>query len=364
MASIYSAATATACDPVAAPPAQARSHLHYMENMRGITILLVIASHCFGLAWSGSPGSWFPSDPVLSFLSGATPVFVFISGFFFHHVFHGEFRYLPFLRKKARALLPPYLMVTVTLIAVQHAMGIDSRFYFGLRDPVAQFAMAAISGGSGPAMWYIPFLFDIFLLSPLFLLFAKAPLHRQLAVLGGLLVLGLLVDRSAFNRLGNLAHFSFYYALGIHCSLYRARFERSVRSDAAIFGAAAVILLLATAQYWFARAGEAGWLLPWDPIKFVYLRKIALIVLLSGTLLRFADRPLPGLTRIAHWSFGLFFVHQLPILLLMPVAASGIVAPGHGALVLYAGLVFAMSMAILWGVKRVCGPASRHLVGV
>jgi probable poly-beta-1,6-N-acetyl-D-glucosamine export protein len=347
--------------PVADAPVSAR--LHYMANMRGITILMVIASHCYGLAWSGTAEDWFPHDPVLSFISGATPVFVFISGFFFHHVFGRAFSYPAFIRKKAGALLPPYLFITAVLVLAERAMHIAAFRYGTLTDPGTQFVMAAMTGASGPAMWYLPFLFDIFLLSPLFLLFMRAPVRAQAAVLLGLFVIGLLVDRSFFNRFANLGHFVFFYALGIWCSLHRQRFERLVQRPEAIAASLGAIVLLGIAQYEFGLAQAAHLPLPWSPEKFVYVRKLALILLMAGVLLRFGQAPLPGLITVADWSFALFFVHQIALLALRPLAASGCIRPGFGALLIFATLATLISLALIWLARQSLGRRSRYFVG-
>ncbi len=364
MATVYACGVATAASgDRAAAAAPARVHIHYLENMRAVAILLVVASHCYGLAWSGTPLHWSPYDPVLSFISGATPVFVFLSGYFFHHVFGGEFRYARFLAKKARTLLPPYLTVTMLLLLVERAMGLDGMRY-RIHDPIGQFAVSALTGGGGPAMWYVPFLFDMFLLSPLFLAFVRMGSRAQLATLTVLFVLGLAVDRGGvFYRLANVGHFSFYYALGILCSLNRERFEAMVRRPETLAISAGIVAVLAAAQY---RAGldlAAGLSVMWLPEKIVYIREIAMILLLAGVLLRIADRPVPGMTPIARWSFGIYFLHQLPLLLLLPIASRGWIAPGHGALAFYACLVFLLSLAFVWAARTVFGGNSRYLVG-
>lgn len=365
MATIYSAPADSETVGHVETPARTR-HLHYAENLRAAAIVLVIASHCYGLAWSGTAERWFDHDPVLGFISGATAIFVFISGFFFHHVLRGRFDHAAFVTKKAQKLLPAYLAVTAMLLLIERSMGIDGLRYGSLRDPAAQFGMALLAGTGGPAMWYIPFIFDIFLLSPLFLLFLRAGTRAQAAVLGVLLVVGLLVDRSELNRVHNLAHFGFYYAFGAFCSLHRERFEAIVRRVPAIAGSAAAVAVLAAAQYRFGLAEQAGLPVAWPAAKFVYVGKIAQILLLAGIALRFADRPIAGVTTVAQWSFGLFFLHQVPLLLLRPLAAQGAFAfpASHAGLLLCATLVFAMAMAMIWLARRALGRHSRYFVGV
>lgn len=365
MAAVYPGGAAIESLEAQAPVAgRACEHVHYLHNLRAVAVMLVIGSHCFGLAWSRSAVDWSEHDPVLSFVKGATPLFLFISGYFFHHVFARDFRYARFLRKKAGMLLPPYLVMTALLLLAEHAMGVDSMRY-RVRDPGEQLVMAMLTGGAGPAMWYIPFIFDIFLLSPLFLLFARMENRLQRVVLGLLFVLGMAVDRGdAFTRFANLANLSFYYALGIHCSIDRAGFEALVRRPGTMAVCAGTIAVLAAVQYRLGLDLAAGHAVAWSPAKIIYVRKIAQILLLAGLLLRFADRRVPGLDLVARWSFGIYFLHQLPLVLLMPFAAQGWIPAGYGALVFYSGLVLLIALALAWTGRRLFGSNSRYLIGV
>lgn len=348
-----------------AVPRAGGAYLPYFENMRGIAILLVISAHCFGLAWSARPDRWSDHDPVVTFIAGSTAIFVFVSGFFFHHVFRGGFDYAAFVAKKARSLLPPYLAVTAVLLLTERAMGIDGIRYGSLTSLPDQYFMALFAGVSGPAMWYIPFVFDIFLLSPLVLLFLRARPQVQWAMLAAALVIGVLVDRSEFNRVHNVAHFGFYYLLGAFCSAHRARFEALLRRPRTMHLAVAIVVVLAIAEYRFGGAEAAGFPVPWPAAKFIYFGKIALVLLLAGLTLRFANRPIAGLSTIAEWSFALFFVHQLPLLLLRPMASAGAFNLGAGYLGLAwcATVVFSMSIGMVWGVRQLTGHRSPYLIG-
>lgn len=350
----------------AAPISASRVHLHYFENMRGLAILLVIAAHCLGLAWSGTATRWFDHDPVLSIVTGGTPIFVFISGFFFHHVFRHDFDYVAFVARKARSLLPAYLAVTAVLLLIEHAMGIDAVRYGPIQGLADRYFMALYAGASGPAMWYVPFVFDLFLLSPLVLLFLHARPSTQCAVLAVALVIGVLVDRSYLNRLHNLEHFGFYYLLGAFSSLHRARFEALLRRRRTTHLAAAAIVVLAIAEYRFGRVEAAGMATVWPAFKFLYFGKIALVLLLASLALRYADRPIPWLSKVSEWSFALFFVHQIPLLLLRPMAIAGAfnLGPGYFGLAWCVAVVFAMSMGMIWAARQLLGHRSRYLIGV
>jgi hypothetical protein len=332
--------------------------------MRGAAILFVVVSHCGALAWNGRDMSMFPHDPIVSFIAGATSIFVFISGFFFHHVFRSDFHYPSFLRKKATVLLPPFLAMTLLLLVTERLMGLDGLRYGARTGFIEQFAWAAFAGTAGPAMWYLPFIFDMFLLSPLFLIFMRAGWRTQIAMLVPLLALGLLVERSFIDRLANVAHFSFYYAFGIFCSIHRERFVAIVSQNRTMIAAVLVIVVLAAAQYTIGTAMDVR--IPHlNAYDFIYFRKIALILLLAGVMARVADKPVPGLTLIAQWSFGLFFVHQFALVLLTPIANAGwfAIGPDYVRLALVDTVVLAMSLCFVGATKLVLGRNSRLVVG-
>jgi peptidoglycan/LPS O-acetylase OafA/YrhL len=366
VATVYLAPTAPATIanlPVAQPVA--REHLHYLENMRAAAILMVVVSHCYGLTWSGTGFTGFANDPLLSFIAGATALFVFISGFFFHHVFSGRIEYPAFIAKKARTLLPPYLVMTVVLVLLDHAMGTASIRYQPGTSLFERTVMAAMTGLSAPAMWYIPFIFDMFLLTPVFVLFLRVPVRVQVAVLAALLLLGLAVERDGLNPLANLAHFSFYYAFGMFCSLHRAWFERLVGDRRVMLASVGVIAVLAILQYRVGQAEAVGLSAAIAPTKFVYIRKIAQILLLAGVMLAFVNRAVPGMRTLARWSFGLYFVHQIPLILLTPFAARGLFAglPGYEGLVLCAAIVLTISLGLVWTGRTVLGKRSPYVIG-
>ena len=51
-------------------------------------------------------------------LTGGTALFVFISGFMFHHVFFDSFKYQKFVMAKVKNVLVPYLILASLAIAV------------------------------------------------------------------------------------------------------------------------------------------------------------------------------------------------------------------------------------------------------
>jgi peptidoglycan/LPS O-acetylase OafA/YrhL len=60
-------------------------HLNSFNHFRAIAITFIVAGHCFGL--TGMAITSMMEKTIANLLLGGTSLFVFISGFLFHHIF-------------------------------------------------------------------------------------------------------------------------------------------------------------------------------------------------------------------------------------------------------------------------------------
>jgi surface polysaccharide O-acyltransferase-like enzyme len=105
-------------------------YLRSFEYFRAIAIVLIVAGHCFGI--SGWQIDSFAERMVGNIISGGSSLFVFVSGFLFHHVFYPTFNYRIFMKKKVQNVLLPYLFLSI--FAIAQALAIHGPFpetYFG-----------------------------------------------------------------------------------------------------------------------------------------------------------------------------------------------------------------------------------------
>lgn len=348
-------------------PAQ-RQHIHSMHNFRAVAILLVVSSHCYDIAWRSHIGVPSPYDFLINIISGATALFLFISGFFFHRVFSRRFDFVSFLKSRAKRLLLPYLTVTICLILLAMLLGKELRLLKHLPDLWVIFPTAILLGSAGPAMWYVPFIFVIFLMSPLFLAFCRTDSRYQIAILVVGLAIGFFVNRSMFNmnKIQNVAYFSFYYMFDMYYSVrYKELYSYFSRITIITAAGLAVIILAISQQYIGLIDNPAGQWFEWTGFNFLYFQKIAQIIFLCGFLGRYADRNLPVISLIATWSFGLFFLHQIALLLLWPVAKHWDISLGvkYADLTLWSALVIGLSVMLVWLGTKLLGKHSRYLIG-
>lgn len=82
--------------------------LHLFDNFRAIAILLVVAGHSINSRNIASLGEMFFANTIL----GGTTLFVFISGFFFYHIYYYKFQYKNFMLKKIKYVFMPYFMLS------------------------------------------------------------------------------------------------------------------------------------------------------------------------------------------------------------------------------------------------------------
>ncbi len=74
-------------------------------------MIVIVAGHC--LYYVPLIYDCWLEKVAVNLLKGGTSLFVFISGFLFHHVFYQRFTYRRFVTSKVKNLLIPYLLLGV-----------------------------------------------------------------------------------------------------------------------------------------------------------------------------------------------------------------------------------------------------------
>lgn len=168
----------TSADPKAIPtsPSKPREHIAYIEYFRAVAILLIISGHTYAVSWTHFVDedpqtrlTWLNVIPAL--ITGGTAYFVFISGFLYRQVFYGRVAYGEFMRKKGLYVGLPYLILATPLAFAEMWLGPFS--VTAVKDGVpyphsyfVDFIVLFSTGRMVTAYWYIPFIFLVFLVSP------------------------------------------------------------------------------------------------------------------------------------------------------------------------------------------------------
>ncbi|MEW9808129.1 acyltransferase family protein [Mesorhizobium sp. ZMM04-5] len=368
--------------PTTQTAARTREHVAYIEYFRALAILLIVCGHTFALAWT----HFADEDPttrialinvIPSLINSGTAYFVFISGFLYRQVFHGRMAYGEFMRRKALYIGLPYLFMATPIALAEIAAGafyVES-FKDGVAYPHSGFVDLVVlmtTGRMVNAYWYIPFIFLVFLASPLFDRFIRMKPGPRLALVAVAFLVAMWVHRPLdnLNPFHSFLYFANIYMFGMVFWEYRERILAVVARPGTV--ALLAILMLATAVVQalvlnntsnIERAAGDGWL----PLAFdmMLVQKYVGFFLFCGFFALWGRHAAKPLSFIAKNSFGLYFVHAIVIAVLMrmPEVLSPHVGEPMADLALYFALVLAISFAAILTVKAITGKYSRYIIG-
>ena len=362
--------------------AKPREHIAYIEYFRALAILMIVCGHTFVLAWT----HFADEDPttaitflnvIPSLINSGTAYFVFISGFLYRQVFHGRMAYGEFMRRKALYIGLPYLIMAtpVALAEIWTGTFAVTSFKDGVAYPHSTFVDLVVLLATGRmvnAYWYMPFIFLVFLASPLFDLFIRTKPALRFAIIAAAAVLALWVHRPLdnLNPFHSFLYFANIYMFGMLFCEYRDRIMPVVAQTRTVFLLALLILAIATAQALILndtsnieRSVGDGWL-PLG-LDLMLVQKYVGFFLFCGFFALWGGYAARPLSFVAKHSFGLFFVHAIVIAVLMRTPAS--LSPHFGEpmidLAIYYAVVLAISFAVILAVKQITGKYSRYIIG-
>lgn len=336
--------------------AGARRFQYSVENLRGLAILFVVLSHITSLRAVGPAGQY------LSFVfQDATAWFVFISGYLFNHVEQARFNYRDYLRKKAKFVILPYLVLSVPAIIV--GIAFNRHVIMGLSPEAYSLWSLVVGGAVIVPMWFIPMIALFFLASPLFHQLRSAWAQALLAVAG--LALSLFTARPVdnLNPFLSFGHFAGFYLLGILFSAQFREFKHLV--DARLMIVLSLLLFVATSCWHFALRAEPplGFFDGVGRFDLSLFGKLTLLVAVFHLFDRYIDVPNRFLGWLADISFGIFFLHGFFMALSMKLGQRLAGWPPQVMLALELALVLGGAMLAVLGVKRILGKRSRYVIG-
>jgi len=333
---------------------------------------MIVSGHC-GQVFSGdrfrypAQGAEFLFDLIV----GATALFVFISGFLFQRNLKEDFDYVPFLKKKAVNLLLPYGVVTAVYCLLAAASN-------EIHDPASQttpllflshYSEAFLLGSVGISFWYIPFIYALFMLSPLFVRTARAPTGIALTVAAAFFLVGLFVNRPTTSYIlpvQQIAYFGPYFMAGMLCMRWRPQFEAFVSRPSTLAVSLLAAFVLAYLQMHYGQPGNLHGE-PFEPIAFdyKYLQKLVLCIAICSILMRFEDKRMPALDLVASYSFGIFFLHEMVIgsLLGLHGVLPDLPENTYANLALSSAIVMGYTTVAVYAIKAVGGKRSKYLIG-
>jgi surface polysaccharide O-acyltransferase-like enzyme len=289
-------------------------HLRSFEYFRAVTIVIIVLGHSYGIA--GWEIETFTDRFLANLISGGTSLFVFISGFLFHHVFYPKFHYWTFMKKKFKNVYVPYLILSVLPVCLSLYTRIPyEEFYFGPNDTIFDQIIRPILlhywYGGVMVYWYIPFIMAMFVISPVFIKFIHIGTKQKIVVISFLTCVSLFMHRPVNNWsvVQSVVYFSPVYMFGILCSMERDWiYEKFRAKDGWLFlGVLALAFLQAAVMKTSGNLQKGP--LEFNGVDISLLQKMALCVFFMVFLHRFEAFDSRLLKQLAASSFSIYFLH-------------------------------------------------------
>ena len=291
--------------------------LKSFEYFRGVTILFIVAGHCYEL------GNWKIDHVfekfIANLISGGSSLFVFISGFLFHFVFYENFKYSQFIRKKIKNVLVPYLALSILPIIyfVFIKNGGQHVDYMQLaRDEWLLSILFYVFGGSTlQAYWYVPFIMIVFFLSPVFISFIESRRKTQIFVAVSLLILSLLSHRPEgnINVFQSVLYFTPFYLIGILSSINKDYIYSRLPKFEWILLSGVFALSLLQAIFYDHYGNFHKNIFEFSSLDILLVQKLLLCFFFMTFLRRFENTKCLIMSFLATISFPVFFLHPLII---------------------------------------------------
>ncbi|QYJ75086.1 MULTISPECIES: acyltransferase family protein [Shewanella] len=279
--------------------------------MRAIAILWIVAGHSIY-----NSGAGFPL-PLENLVRGGTALFVFISGYFYHRIFHPRMVYKEFMVSKLRNVLLPFLWVSLVglaMLATQWSLMYDrplsevaKGIYYTVRNGYVLYPH-----------WYIPFIMAVFAISPVFSAYIRMSGAARWTLLALSCVIALLIHRPIgnINVLHSVVYFTPFYLMGI---LYSAHEEWLKERAVPLLWLALLGTLLSLYMQTYVQGHVGNYhkeALSWGGVDWQFVQKFSLVILAVGLCLwlsqrSLSDRTQKSLNALAEMSFAIFFIHPL-----------------------------------------------------
>lgn len=336
--------------------------LHMTEQLnsivyfRAISILLIAAGHCLNIA------HLFPrstSEQLFSnFIVGATSLFVFVSGYLFHHVFYRRFRFVDFMKGRLARVAVPYLVLAIPSILILRQPDLLSS------EGQILFFETLANGNLYWIYWYIPFICLTFLLSPLHVGFISLSARVQIGIIVVLCVVSLLGHRPVNNipPWHSVVYFAPVYLIGISVSLHRKKLLEWVQGKELLLVLATAFLIWLQTEMGQIKNSHKPFL-AFEGMDWMFLNKLLFALALFFALERYTGQPSRFTRLIADASFAIFFLHPIGIYIIIKTKSFPVIGNPWLDLILATFLIVGGSLAIAVALKRLIGRYSRFVLG-
>lgn len=295
-------------------------YLNSFNHFRAIAIVLIVAGHSYNIA--GLICSSFLERTIVNITMGGTSLFVFISGFLFHHIFYKKYQYKKFVADKLRNILIPYLVLGIfpVIYYTYYKSSMFDGFFLPhgvgvLREYVVPMIKYFWTGGFLTTYWYVPFILITFMLSPFHFWFIKSHRLIQLVIIFCCCALSILMQRPVENLyvIQSVIYFTPVYLIGIMCSIHKEIIYDVLKGKEVMLFT--IVIFLAALE---AHTGVIGnyhkSAFDYGGLDLMFMQKIAMCLFFMVFLHRFETSSNQLIHVLASTSFSIFFLHPILIL--------------------------------------------------
>lgn len=338
-------------------------HIHFL---RGLAIILIVGVHARGYKWEWENESHY--NFIVSIFDNSTILFVFIAGFLFQHLTHIDFKYPQYLFQKLKYVILPYLFFSIPIIALRILKGsgeLPLSDSFNQHPIVYKIIYFLITGIHLVPFWFIPMIAIIYLFSAVLHKLDTSVFYRYVAPC--IIIAGLFTFRPENNANPILAfiHFLPFYIAGMLASYFHSYIVKSNRM--VMFGLLLTYFTLTmmevTDYIQLSRKISMEQVLTENTLVFnIYTFKaLILSFLLLLVFYKLKDKKLILLSKMADFSFGIFFIHFYFISIFRTIFEP--LSFNLVEFIVYFLSVLILSATSIYAIKIVTGKYSRYFTG-
>lgn len=349
-------------------------YIGHLHAFRGFAIVTIVAAHSWSMFLTLDGFSTMPSEQAVysvieTLFHGSTIYFALISGLLFSRVLRPR-GWQAFYRSKVVNVLSPYVFVSLVFAIAFW------RFYVEWAESAGEstnffvvFPLALLRGDIQLQFWYIPVLFGLFALTPLF--DAAIRNRRAIWIAGLVVIVPLVVSRTIMPQLLSVPTFVYFAGAYVAGMLVGEFYERALDVFArylvplwvAAVGCSLVICLLYLNEY------EASGLTSISESLF-YIQKLAISALVLHYFASHEARLPRWLHVLGTYAFAIYFLHfffayatgQAIYHAGAKLYVNAYTAIGAGLVVLLTAI--GMSLLVSWGLRKLLRGKSRLFIGV
>jgi hypothetical protein len=349
--------------------------LSYIHNLRGAAIFFVVGVHARGTLtdWDSHVAEHNFIRTIFDAREGnGTVMFIFIAGFLFQYLSQKNFVFKKYIEQKFKYVIIPYLLISIPIIIYRIYTNFDpGAVSQGFNDQSAfyRFFYYLVTGAHMAPFWFISAIVLFYVTTPLLHALDRPWFYKYAFPL--VFITCFFTYRSAFNAnpLLSYLHYVPIYLLGMCTAYYKDKVLAA--GDYLMYPLLAIYIVVSTLEL-------TGYIPIIEKISFeqvltqgiiyfnVYIFKAVILCFITMLLLyKFREKKMPLFEVLGEYSFGVFFVHFILIVVTKKLIYI-IFGPYEFSLLtftIYYGFVLLTSIGTVYFIKKLTGGYSRILIG-